>query len=374
MSVDFTSALYLGFRHRHQSLRPWHRLTTGKPAALETQAEHVAAAQTVARLLGCEGGVLATSTIHLFWDLFLSLADRKTLICLDEGAYSIVKWGVERAACRGIRVAVFRHYDAHSLADIIQRESKGLRPLVVADGVCPACGVTVPLLSFLEIVRRYNGLLVLDDTQGIGLMGEAPDRLNPYGKGGGGTLRRHGIMGNDILVASSLAKGFGAPVAILAGAKGIIQRYEEGSETRMHCNPPSTAVVSAAERALLLNRSEGDLLRQRLAALVSQFRRGIAAMGLSTTGNSFPVQTLIPQRRLNLPAIHAGLMWSGIRTVLQKSKRGTASGLSFIITADKRIEDIDNALEALALAMHHKQHASLHDKEVDYDFSLQRTT
>jgi len=34
-----TSALYLGMRHPHNSLRPWVELTTGRPAAIEVAAE-----------------------------------------------------------------------------------------------------------------------------------------------------------------------------------------------------------------------------------------------------------------------------------------------------------------------------------------------
>ena len=36
--LDFTSALYLGMRHAHETLRPWAQLTTGRPAALEPAA------------------------------------------------------------------------------------------------------------------------------------------------------------------------------------------------------------------------------------------------------------------------------------------------------------------------------------------------
>lgn len=373
MAGDFTSALYLGFRHGHGSLKPWDALTQGKPAALGTPVEHATTAQAVARLMGCERGVFATSTLHLYWDLFLLLANRNMMICFDEGSYAVVKWGVERAACRGIRVAAFRHYDPESLARVLRDNAKGMCPLVVADGVCPVCGVTVPLGPILDIVRRHGGLLVLDDTQGIGLMGESPDRLHPYGRGGGGTLRRHGVTGNDILVASSLAKGFGVPVAVLAGADEMVRLLAKRSETRMHCSPPSSAVVAAAGHALTLNSIHGDTLRRRLAALVERFRSGIAETGLSTTGKLFPVQTIIPFRGLDVPALHARLLGSGIQTVLQKSRRSGEPLLSFIITADKRITDIDNALEALDKAVYSKRYDSLYDKGVDHDPSIQRT-
>jgi len=89
--IDFTSALYLGMRHPHQSLRPWTELTTGRPAALESPREAERLARQLARLLGCERATLGTSTLHLFWDLFEVLAREPIAIYTDAGAYPIAR-------------------------------------------------------------------------------------------------------------------------------------------------------------------------------------------------------------------------------------------------------------------------------------------
>ena len=109
--LDFTSALYLGFRHAHDALRPWAQLTTGRPAALEPAPEAVALAQDLARLLGCERAVLAPSTLHLFWDLFDVLARDRIAIYTDAGTYPIARYGVERAAAKGVPTSSFLSHD-----------------------------------------------------------------------------------------------------------------------------------------------------------------------------------------------------------------------------------------------------------------------
>ena len=53
-----------------------------------------------------------------------------------------------------------------------------------------------------------------------------------------------------MIVGSSLAKGFGTPMPLLAGSASVIRRFEEHSETRIHCSPPSLAALHAAEHAL----------------------------------------------------------------------------------------------------------------------------
>src|ERR1700722_10436285 len=98
--LDFTSVLYLGFRHAFRTLRRWAQLTTGRPASLEEAPEAVAVAQDLARLVGCERAVLAPSTLHLYWVLFDVLARDGVAIYADGGTYPIARWGVERAAAK----------------------------------------------------------------------------------------------------------------------------------------------------------------------------------------------------------------------------------------------------------------------------------
>jgi 8-amino-7-oxononanoate synthase len=84
-----------------------------------------------------------------------------------------------------------------------------------------------------------------------------------------------------VLLASSLAKGFGVPLAVLAGEGPAIAAFEEESETRVYTSPPSTALIRAAERALAENRSRGEDLRRRLAGNVAYFRGLLRRFGLA---------------------------------------------------------------------------------------------
>ncbi|HEY6400162.1 MAG TPA: aminotransferase class I/II-fold pyridoxal phosphate-dependent enzyme, partial [Blastocatellia bacterium] len=226
-ALDFTSALYLGLDHSSAALRPWERLTTGAPAALVEPPGAAAIAQRVAALMGLERGLLAPSTLHLFWDLFSALAGPGVSIYADVGVYPIVRWGVERAAARGVPARGFAHHDPDALKRRLKLDSRrGWRPVIATDGFCPSCGGPAPVVEYLKLARDYGGILVIDDTQALGILGHSPDALAPYGKGGGGVLRWSDIAGPDLLVGSSLAKGFGAPVAALCGGRALIDHFK----------------------------------------------------------------------------------------------------------------------------------------------------
>lgn len=349
--LDFTSALYLGMRHPSASLRPWSDLTTGKPAALASPQDAAIVAREVAALQGYERAVLVPSTLHLFWDLFGILADHDVRIYMDAGIYAVGRWGIERAAARGAVVRRFPHHDADAAHAMIERDrQRGGHPIIVSDGFCPTCARSAPIAQLLQCVEPHGGRLVLDDTQALGLLGEQPGPDAPYGRGGGGSQRWHGLDSPQVIAGSSLAKGFGVPIAVLCASERVIRRFERYSETRVHSSPPSRAHVHAAARALAVNHVQGDRRRLYLSQLVARFGAGLRRIGLAVEGGLFPVQTLIPLDHVHAQTLHLRLLDLGIRTVVVRCCRGTGMRLTFLITALHRPADIDRAIEALARA------------------------
>ena len=347
--LDFTSALYLGFLHASRELRPWTQFTTGAPAALTVPEAAGRVARELAALQGLERATLAPSTLHLVWDLFGLLARERPAVFLDDGTYPVARWGVERAAARGARVVRFPHHDARTLRQAVAASRRGLqRTVIVADGFCPACGQAAPVDEYLAAAQEGNGLLVLDDTQALGIFGESPGPNAPYGRGGGGMLRHAQTGGPRAVLVSSLAKAFGVPMAALSGSGAIVQAFEEQSESRTHSSPPSIAALHAAERALERNRREGDAVRLRLAGLVRHFRLRARATGLALVETGFPVQTLRGDARFGAVEAHRSLLEKGIRAVLHRSHSDRGPRLSFLITANHTVPQLERTLEALS--------------------------
>jgi 8-amino-7-oxononanoate synthase len=344
--LDFACGLYLGFGHPAGTLRSWLRLTTGVPAAL---AEPPGAAELGRRLAGltaCEAGVVAPSTLHVFFDLIEALRPAHGTIYLGAEAYPVARWGVERAAARGARVRAVRHDDPDRLRALIRRARDAKPPLVVLDGVCVDRGAPTPLAAHAEIVEQRGGVLVVDDTQGLGLFGANPSAQKPWGSGGGGAAVWQGLEQHpSVLLASSLAKAFGAPIAALMGPRRYVSRYLRSSDLRVHSSPPSAAAIEAGRSALDLNEPEGEVRRLRLQRNIRVFRDGAAALGLEPRGGLFPVQSLSRVGPLDGQAAHAALDERGIRTVLRRGRRGRA--LTVIIRSTHRPSDIRRLLLAL---------------------------
>jgi 8-amino-7-oxononanoate synthase len=355
--IDFTSSSYLGLRHTSNSLRPWAQLTSGVPAALAEPEAASALAADLAALIGTDAAVLATSTLHAFWDLFVVRAGLTAragapgvALYLDAASYPISRWGVERAAALGIPCTTVPHHDPGALRRILARSvTRGRRPVMVADGLCPGCGRATPVGGYLQVCRSFGGELVLDDTQPLGVLGY-PRAGACYGQGGGGSLRHAGVRGPDIILVSSLAKGFGVPLTVVGGSTAFINGYQELSETRMHCSPPSFAHLAAGARALSVNRITGEHLRTRLAGLVDRFQRGLRDTGLPVPLGRFPVQSVSLPPPLDPVEVHQVLLRLGVRGVLHRPQCLGSTVVSFLITAGHSASDVDAAVSALGHA------------------------
>ncbi len=327
-----------------QSLQPWKQFTTGMPAVLKQPAIVSNVEKQLATLQGLQRTILGPSTFHLFWDLFGFLARKSIAIYLDDGVYPISKWGVERAAAASVSVKTFEHHDSDELKRYVCRANiSGKKPVIVTDGFCPICGKSAPLADYLAIIRRFGGYLVIDDTQALGILGHHPIRQKPYGFGGGGSLRWHNIHDPHIITVSSLAKGFGVPLAALSSSDKFVRQFKAASDTRIHSSTASIADVHAAEHALRINHLRGDVLRKKLARNVARFRSQLRDAGICFQNSSFPVQIIAVSEQI-AEQILKRLHQHGVAAILQLSCVDQKPCVSFVITARHSKLKLDEAI------------------------------
>ena len=341
MTSDFSSALYLGLKHPHHSIPPWDAFSYGAPTALVKPAEAHRVEGALTRLLNCEKALMAPSTLHLVWDVFGSLPKDTSQLFVARQIYPVLQWGVERAIARKIPVHVFDALDSNALAQALHTNRlKGKRPVLVTDGWYTAHGRMPPLRNYMRLIRSLNGIMIIDDTQAVGILGKHPDASMPYGYGGGGSLAWNGISGNDIILLTSFAKGFGVPVAALGASKEWIQSFFAESETSIHSSPASIPALLALTRALRINHSKGDALRKRLLNNVRVFRKLLHRARFKTRGWLFPVQFIYPHQRIDAYDIQQYLAHHSIRSILLKSNEESKPRLACVLRADHSKQEI----------------------------------
>jgi len=326
--IDLTRARYLGLAHPRDALARWDALTSGRPAVLGEHPAIAGLAHRLAALVGLERATLAPSTLHVVTDLFAALPQRVRRVHLDACTYAVSRWGLERAQLRGVEVITF-----HSPRELERQLRCDGASAIVCDSVCVACRTVKPLRRLQHLAAAARGWLIVDDSQGVGLLGERPSRAQPYGGGGGGTLRFEAAAPERVIAIGSLAKAFGAPLAFLAGDASTVAWFERTSGTRIHASPCNAAALAALHAALAANATCGDSLRARLVDRVAAFRAAVAGAGGELRRGLFPVQTTPPLRPQRANAIAARLERRGVAVLRLRATAGRQC-LGFVITAD----------------------------------------
>jgi 8-amino-7-oxononanoate synthase len=341
-ALDLTSSLFLGHRHGGTSFRGWDSLTTGVPAGLR---EDPAAAAVVAAVVAAQdapAGLVARSTLHALGDVLGELPRAGDVVAVDELSYPVSRWAALRALERGAIVCDYRHHrPGPALGSCVPRHR---RLFLVADGWCPGCGEPAPLARLRRLATAARGVVVVDDTLAAGVLGAVGAGPGGFLGDGSGTVRRLGLDHRGVLWVASLAKAYGAPLAVVTGDRREIDRLA-GAGSRWHCSPPSAADLAAA-RAALRDPADGRR-RDRLARNVIRLRRGLHAVGLRAAGRPFPVVRVPPPAGVDAVRWQHALGERGVRVLVQRPRCRPRAVLMLLVRADHRDGELDRAVREL---------------------------
>ena len=136
-----------------------------------------------------------------------SLAKRSTPVYLDFYTHMSFWAGVKAANAKPIP---FKHNSIESLCRRLERHGPGI---IAVDSIYSTTGTISPLLEFVKIAKKYNCLLIVDESHSLGTYG-------PYGKG---LVNELGLSDHVDVITASLAKAFSGRGGLIAGKKRLIE-------------------------------------------------------------------------------------------------------------------------------------------------------
>jgi glycine C-acetyltransferase len=164
--------------------------------------------------------------------------------------------------CRG---AVYRHGDLADLEAKLEAERGHRVRMVVTDGVFSMEGSIAPLPDLVELCRRHEAVLVVDDSHATGVLGQR----------GRGTAEHFGLVGEVDIITSTLGKALGGGAGgFVAGPASVCDYLTQRARPQLFSNalPPTVAASSLAaieyleahpERVTLV-RENARYFRERL--------------------------------------------------------------------------------------------------------------
>ena len=296
----------------------------------------------LARFLGTERAVVFPCGYGTNASLFNHLFGAGDLILYDELAHNSIMQGAG-ASKAGKRS--FRHNDPEQLDGLLRDlRSQYKRVVVAIEGVYSMDGDYPDLPKFIEVKKRHNALLYVDEAHSLGTMG-------PEGRGICDFFGCDPADGD--LWMGTISKALGAGGGYLAGGERLIRYLGYTTPAFVFstaCSPPNAAAALEGLRVIQREPWRVTRLRER-----SELFLKLAADCDLDTGESSdtPVIPVIVGSSSRAILVSQMLLERGInaRPILYPAVRESAARVRFFITSEHSEEQIVQAVEAVADVM-----------------------
>ena len=296
---------------------------------------HHALEEELAAFTGRDRALLFSTGYMANMGVISALLDKNDLVLEDKLNHASL---LDGGLLSGAIFKRYLHADSENLqAKISQSTAK--KTLIVSDGAFSMDGDLAPLAELIAVANNSQAGLMIDDAHGLGVLG----------KTGGGVVEHFSCSQNDVpILVGTLGKAFGTAGAFVAGSEELIETLIQKSRTYIYTTAMPAAIAEATRASLQLIIAE-DWRREKLTALVKQFRAGATQLGLVLMDSNTPIQPLLigesqQAMLLSQKLLELGCLVSAIRppTVPQGKAR-----LRVTFSANHQASDVDFLLSAL---------------------------
>ena len=251
----------------HDGLRAYGAGTASVRFICGTLACHREIEEAIARFVGAPSALTYVSCWNANEALLPTIAGEGDVILSDELNHaSIID------SCRLVRGAartVYRHSDLNDLETKLREHADKQARFVITDGVFSMEGDVARLPELVELCRRYEAILIVDDSHGVGVLGA----------GGRGTPEHFGLLGQIDMLTGTLGKALGgAAGGYVAASQRVIELLVQRSRPSLFSNALPATVAYSARRAIEIVEREPERVA-RLHANVAAMRTGLAKLG-----------------------------------------------------------------------------------------------
>ncbi len=205
-----------------------------------TMAVHRELEQRLAEFEGTQACVLFGSGYLANLGVIGALAGRGDVVFSDELNHASIVDG-----CRLSRaeVAVYRHLDLDHLESALRAHAgTARRRLIVTDSVFSMDGDLAPLTELVELARRHDARIVVDEAHATGALGP----------GGRGAVAAAGLEGEVDAIVGTLGKALGSYGAYVCASAEMVRYLLNVARALIFSTAPPPPAIAAATTALEL--------------------------------------------------------------------------------------------------------------------------
>lgn len=291
--------------------------------------------QTIADFRGAEAAVCYTSGYVTNLTVISTMLGRGDYVISDKLNHASI---VDGCLMSGAKFVRFRHNDMDALEIRLQQVEPGASKMVIADSVFSMDGDIIDLPRVVELCRKYNAWLMIDEAHSIGVLGER----------GRGIEEHFGMPGAVDIKMGTLSKTIPSVGGYISGKKELIDYLRHASRAYIFSAalPPGQAAAAKASFEVIL---EEPWRVEKLRKNASQFITGLKQRGFDTLQTETAIVPVICGSDEHAYMMTREVQHQGV-FVLPVVSPAVAPGLSRLratVTAAHEPEEIEHAMDVI---------------------------
>jgi 8-amino-7-oxononanoate synthase len=254
-----------------EAVKKYGSSTCGSRFLNGTYSLHVEVEKKLAEFMGKEDTQTMSTGFQTNLGTISAIAGRNDVILIDRMVHASIMDAVRLSFARVLK---YKHNNMKDLEERIKAIPDDKGKIIITDGVFSMEGDLCNLPGIVQIAKKYNSRIMVDDAHGVGVMG----------KNGRGTCEHYDLVDEVDLIMTTFSKSFASLGGFVVGDRKIIHYIKHFARSLIFSASITPASLASAIRALDVIQTE-PWRRERLWEITRIMNKELTAMGYNT-GNT----------------------------------------------------------------------------------------
>ena len=307
----------------------------GSPFLNGTLEIHKQLEARLAEYVGKEDAMIYSTGFGVNLGVVSTLTGREDYIILDEQDHASIIEGRRLSFSNYLK---YKHNDMESLEEQLRKCDPDKVKLIVTDSVFSMEGDVANLPKIVELAKKYNASLMVDEAHGIGV----------FGNQGRGVCDHYGVSKDVDLIMGTFSKSFASLGGFIATDKEVTNYLRHHSRSYIFTASITPAATAAANAALDIIISEPE--RQEHLWKITHFAlENFRGMGCEIGNTSTPIIPLFIRDDYKTFHVTRDLLDEGVfvNPVVTPAVAPHDTLIRYSLMATHTKEQVERSLEAI---------------------------